>query len=54
MVFDNVCNVYTPVLRLCSTAAELSSSSRWIIIFSELTVAAADEAPSHIIPHDYT
>ncbi len=39
---------------LCSTAAELSSSSRWILIFSVLAVAAADEAPSHIIPHDYT
>lgn len=38
---------------LCPSAAELSSSCRWILILPPLTVAAADEAPSHIIPHDY-
>lgn len=48
--------MYTTASRLCSAAAELSSSSRGILIFSEVAVAAAaaDEAPSHIIPHDYT
>lgn len=31
-----------------------SPSRRWILIFTMLTVAAADEAaPSNIIPHDY-
>lgn len=37
---------------LCSNTA---LSSTWILIFSMLTgAAAADETPSHIIPHDYT
>lgn len=44
---DSVCDVYA----LCT---HLYSTCRWILIFTMLTVAAADEAPSDIIPHDYT